>query len=93
MTRHRPLAAERFVARVPGYPCSSWPETTEVLSTVHSPTRKQIALSECHPATKVGFSDCFVLALVRAEGHLLLCTFDRKLTNLNRPFRSRNPRN
>ncbi len=40
------------------------------------------ALSDFRRASTVGFSDCLVLALARAAGHLPLGTFDRMLTKL-----------
>lgn len=40
------------------------------------------ALSDFRRSSTVGFSDCLVLALARAAGHLPLGTFDRKLARL-----------
>jgi predicted nucleic-acid-binding protein len=40
------------------------------------------ALSDFRRTSTVGFSDCLVLALARAAGHLPLGTFDRKLSKL-----------
>lgn len=40
------------------------------------------ALSDFRRASMVGFSECLVLALARAAGHLPLGTFDRKLSKL-----------
>ena len=40
------------------------------------------ALGDFRRASRVGFSDCLVLAMARAAGHLPLGTFDRKLSRL-----------
>jgi predicted nucleic-acid-binding protein len=40
------------------------------------------ALNEFRRTTKAGFSDCLVLALARAAGHLPVGTFDRSLSKL-----------
>lgn len=40
------------------------------------------ALGDFRRTSTVGFSDCLVLALARAAGHLPVGTFDRKLTKL-----------
>jgi len=41
-----------------------------------------VALTAFRRSSTVGFSDCLVLALARAAGHLPLGTFDRKLARL-----------
>ena len=40
------------------------------------------AISDFRRVATVGFSDCLMLALARAAGHLPLGTFDRKLSKL-----------
>jgi|SRR5450432_3046346 len=41
------------------------------------------ALSAFRASTRVGFSDCMVLAVARKAGHLPLATFDRALARLD----------
>ena len=41
------------------------------------------ALAEFAKSTRVGFSDCLILATARANGHLPLGTFDKRLAKLS----------
>jgi predicted nucleic-acid-binding protein len=49
---------------------------------VQDPDIVELALARFREKPKVGFSDCLVLELARAAGHLPLGTFDRELGKL-----------
>jgi len=49
---------------------------------LEAPALVRVALSEFRGSKNVGFSDCLVLASARAQGHLPVGTFDKRLAKL-----------